>query len=194
MAIIKNVSALEVLDSRGNPTIEVEIILDDGCIGRAIVPSGASTGIHEALELRDGDKTRYLGKGVLKAVGYVNGEIKTMIVGKDFGDNTVLDATLIALDGTKNKSRLGANAILGVSMAFCVAVARHTNTPLYRSLGHGTILPTPLMNVINGGSHADNNLDFQEFMLVPVGGKSFAEKLRMGAEVFHTLKSILKSK
>ncbi len=194
MAIIKNVSALEVLDSRGNPTIEVEIVLEDGCTGRAIVPSGASTGIHEALELRDGDKSRYLWKGVLKAVSHVNGDIRTMVIDKDFANSKILDDALIALDGTKNKSRLGANAILGVSMAFCVALARHTNTPLYRFLGNGTILPTPLMNVINGGSHADNNLDFQEFMLVPVGGHTFADKLRMGAEVFHTLKSILKSK
>ena len=194
MAIITNVSALEVLDSRGNPTVEVSLQFDDGCSGRAIVPSGASTGIHEALELRDGDVSRYLGKWVLKAVHHVNTEIKDYIVGKEFADVKALDDVLIALDGTPNKSRLGANALLGVSMAYCVAMAHHANMPLYRYLGQGSTLPTPLMNVINGGSHADNNLDFQEFMLVPVGGKDFSTKLRMGAEVFHNLKSILKKK
>ena len=194
MAIITNVSALEVLDSRGNPTVEVNLQFEDGCTGRAIVPSGASTGIHEALELRDWDVSRYLGKWVLKAVHHVNTEIKDHIVGKEFADVKALDDVLIALDGTPNKSRLGANALLGVSMAYCVAMAHHTNIPLYRYLGQGSELPTPLMNVINGGSHADNNLDFQEFMLVPVGGKDFSTKLRMGAEVFHNLKSILKKK
>lgn len=194
MAIITNVAALEVLDSRGNPTVEVSIEFDDGCTGRAIVPSWASTGIHEALELRDGDTARYLGKWVLKAVNHVNTEIKDHIVGKEFADVKALDDVLIALDGTPNKSRLGANALLGVSMAYCVAMAHHTHTPLYRYLGQGSTLPTPLMNVINGGSHADNNLDFQEFMLVPVWGNDFATKLRMWAEVFHNLKSILKKK
>lgn len=150
MPIITNVFALEILDSRGNPTVEVSIEFDDGCSGRAIVPSGASTGIHEALELRDGDKTRYLGKGVLKAVSHVNNEIKNHIVGKSFDDVKVMDDVLIALDGTPNKSRLGANAILGVSMAYCVAMAHHNSIPLYRYLGQGSILPVPLMNVING--------------------------------------------
>lgn len=188
------VSALEVLDSRGNPTVEVQLTLEGGKPARAIVPSGASTGIHEALELRDGDKARYLGKGVLKAVSHVNGEISQAIVGKEFATVGELDAALIALDGTANKSKLGANAILGVSMAYCVAAANLQDKPLYAYLGNGNTLPIPLMNVINGGSHADNNLDFQEFMLVPVGAKNFTEALRMGAEVFHNLKAIFKAK
>lgn len=194
MAIIKNLFALEVLDSRWNPTIEVNIEFDDWCMGRAIVPSGASTWIHEALELRDWDWSRYLWKWVLKAVEHVNTEIKNYIIGKEFIDVKSLDDVLIALDWTKNKARLWANALLWVSMSYCVAMAYHTNTPLYRYLGKGSTLPIPLMNVINGWSHADNNLDFQEFMLVPVGWKDFATQLRMWAEVFHNLKSILKKK
>ncbi len=207
MAKITAVSALEVLDSRGNPTVEVHVTLSEmlpygkdkevvECFGeaRAIVPSGASTGIHEALELRDGDKARYLGKGVLKAVSHVNNEIAQHIIGKEFATVEELDQALNALDGTPNKSNLGANAILGVSMAYCVAAANLAGVPLYAYLGKKTILPVPLMNVINGGSHADNSLDFQEFMIVPVGAQNFAEALRMGAEVFHNLKAILKAK
>lgn len=194
MAKITAVSALEVLDSRGNPTVEVHLSLDGKQAARAIVPSGASTGIHEALELRDGDKARYLGKGVLKAVSHVNNEIAQHIVGKEFATVEELDQALNALDGTPNKSNLGANAILGVSMAYCVAAANLAGVPLYAYLGKKTILPVPLMNVINGGSHADNSLDFQEFMIVPVGAQNFAEALRMGAEVFHNLKAILKAK
>lgn len=194
MPKITAVSALEVLDSRGNPTVEVHVSLDNQPAARAIVPSGASTGIHEALELRDGDKARYLGKGVLKAVSHVNNEIAQHIVGKEFATVEELDQALNALDGTPNKSNLGANAILGVSMAYCVAAANLAGVPLYAYLGKKTILPIPLMNVINGGSHADNNLDFQEFMIVPVGAKTFAEALRMGAEVFHNLKAIFKAK
>ncbi len=194
MAKITAVSALEVLDSRGNPTVEVRLSLDNNPVARAIVPSGASTGIHEALELRDGDKARYLGKGVLKAVSHVNNEIAQHILGKEFSTVEELDNALNALDGTANKSNLGANAILGVSMAYCQAAANLAGVPLYAYLGNKTILPIPLMNVINGGSHADNNLDFQEFMIVPVGAKTFAEALRMGAEVFHNLKAIFKAK
>ncbi|MDD5769773.1 MAG: phosphopyruvate hydratase [Candidatus Gracilibacteria bacterium] len=193
---IKNVFAREVLDSRGNPTVEVEIILDNGSFGSAIVPSGASTGIHEALELRDGDKSRYLGKGVLKAVGNVNTTIKNEIVGKTFANYRELDETLIKLDGTKNKSKLGANAILGVSMAFVVAVSKAEGKEVFEYLTNGSkkILPVPMMNILNGGSHADNNVDIQEFMIVPVGASSIREAVRMGAEVFHNLKSILKSR
>ncbi len=194
MTKIVAVSALEVLDSRGNPTVEVHLTLEWQQPARAIVPSGASTGIHEALELRDGDKSRYLGKGVLKAVSHVNNEISQAIVGKEFATVADLDAALIALDGTPNKSVLGANAILWVSMAYCVATAQLEGKSLYQYLGNGNALPVPLMNVINGGSHADNSLDFQEFMIVPVGAKNFSEALRMGAEVFHNLKSILKAK
>lgn len=194
MAKITNLWALEVLDSRGNPTVEVSLTLDDTTTGSAIVPSGASTGIHEALELRDGDKSRYLGKGVLKAVEHVNTELKEKLIWQSFASVKELDDMMIALDGTPNKARLGANALLGISMAYCVASAKVQGVTLYEYLGNGTTLPVPLMNVINGWSHADNNLDFQEFMLVPVGGKDFATRLRMGAEVFHNLKSILKGK
>ena len=194
MPKITAVSALEVLDSRGNPTVEVHVTLEDTVIGRAIVPSGASTGIHEALELRDWDKARYLGKWVQKAVFNVNSTIANEIIGKDFETVADLDAALIALDGTANKSVLGANAILWVSMAYCVAAAQHDWVALYHYLWNGNILPIPLMNVINGWSHADNSLDFQEFMIVPVGAPNFTEALRMGAEVFHNLKAILKAK
>jgi enolase len=200
MPKITALSALEVLDSRGNPTVEVHLTLDNTTPARAIVPSGASTGIHEALELRDGDKTRYLWKWVLKAVHNVNNQIASHVIGKEFTSVKELDDTLIELDGTANKSVLWANAILWVSMAYCVAAAGIENIPLYTYLGntasqsHTTTLPIPLMNVINGGSHADNSLDFQEFMLVPVWAKNFSEALRMWAEVFHTLKSLLKAK
>ncbi|ATU05301.1 phosphopyruvate hydratase [Candidatus Gracilibacteria bacterium HOT-871] len=195
MYTVKNVYAREVLDSRGNPTVEVEITLENG-FGRAIVPSGASTGVHEALELRDGDKSRYLGKGVLKAVENVNTTIKNAIVGKNFSDYRELDEALLKLDGTKNKSNLGANAILGVSMAFVVACSNSENKQIFEYLGkgEGKVLPVPMMNILNGGSHADNNVDIQEFMIVPVGAKSLKEAVRMGAEVFHNLKNILKAR
>jgi len=193
---ITDVHAREVLDSRGNPTVEVEVTLDSGIMQRAIVPSGASTGIHEALELRDGDKSRYLGKGTLTAVNNINTTIKNAIVGQKFSSFRDLDQTLIDLDGTSNKSKLGANAILGVSMAFVSAVAKTENKWIYEYLGEGQgcTLPYPMMNILNGGSHADNNVDIQEFMIVPVEAPNFREGLRRGAEVFHHLKSILKSK
>ncbi len=196
MYTVKNVFAREVLDSRGNPTVEVEMTFEDGSFGRAIVPSGASTGIHEALELRDGDKSRYLGKWVQKAVENVNTTIKQEIVGKSFESYNEIDALLLKLDGTKNKNNLGANAILGVSMAFVVAGANSKKQSIYEYLNNGVwhILPFPMMNIVNGGSHADNNVDIQEFMIVPVGAKSVKEAIRMGAEVFHNLKSILKSR
>ena len=192
---IKQVRAREILDSRGNPTIEVDIILEDGSLGRAAVPSGASTGEHEAVELRDGDASRYMGKGVKKAVGNVNGEISGKVIGMDAGKQKELDQALIDLDGTANKGRLGANAILGVSLAAAKAVAVSRKLPLFRYLGgdDATILPIPMMNIINGGSHADNNVDIQEFMIMPLGAPSFSEALRMGAEVFHNLKKILSS-
>ncbi|MBI5133968.1 MAG: phosphopyruvate hydratase [Candidatus Taylorbacteria bacterium] len=197
--MIKEVKAREILDSRGNPTVEVDIILKDGSFGRAAVPSGASTGSHEAVELRDGDKERYGGKGVQNAVANVNGEIAKAIVGKKF-DQASLDKALIALDGTPNKGRLGANAILGVSLAFAHASAKSQNIPLYAYFKaiSGTkerfSLPVPLMNVLNGGKHADNSTDLQEFMIVPVGAPSFKEALRYGAETFHALKKILSAK
>ena len=193
---ISKVHAREVLDSRGNPTVEVEITLDNGVMGRALVPSGASTGVHEALELRDGDKSRYLGKGTLKAVENVNTTIANAIQGQTFENFRKLDETLIALDGTANKSKLGANAILGVSMAFVVACAQTEKKWVYEYLGEGkgNILPFPMMNILNGGSHADNNVDIQEFMIIPTGALDFREGLRWGAEVFHNLKSILKAK
>ena len=193
---ITNLHAREVLDSRGNPTVEAELTLDSTTTARAIVPSGASTGVHEALELRDGDKSRYLGKGTLTAVNNVNTTIKTAIVGKSFSTFRDLDSTILALDGTPNKSKLGANAILAVSMAFVAAVAKKENLHIYEYLGAGlgNTLPYPMMNILNGGAHADNNVDIQEFMVVPTGATSFAEGLRMGTEVFHNLKSILKSK
>ena len=196
MYTIQNVFAREVLDSRGNPTVEVEITLSSGHMARAIVPSWASTGIHEALELRDWDNSRYLGKGVLKAVQNVNTTIKSAIVGKTFETVRDLDQVMIDLDGTKNKSVFGANAILGVSMAFVGAVAKANNKWLYEYInkGEGHTLPYPMMNILNGGSHADNNVDIQEFMIVPVGAPNFHEALRMGAEIFHTLKKILKGK
>ncbi|KAF2959651.1 MULTISPECIES: phosphopyruvate hydratase [unclassified Thermotoga] len=190
---IVDVRAREVLDSRGNPTVEAEVVLEDGTVGRAIVPSGASTGKFEALEIRDKDKKRYLGKGVLKAVENVNETIAPALIGMNAFDQPLVDKTLIELDGTENKSKLGANAILAVSMAVARAAANYLGLPLYKYLGgvNAKVLPVPLMNVINGGQHADNNLDLQEFMIVPVGFDSFREALRAGAEIFHTLKKIL---
>lgn len=194
MTAIIDIIGREILDSRGNPTVEVDVVLEDGALGRAAVPSGASTGAHEAVELRDGDKARYLGKGVTKAVGTVNGEIFEALSGLDAEQQAQIDQVMIDLDGTANKSRLGANAILGVSLACAKAAANSLDMPLYRYVG-GTsarLLPVPMMNIINGGVHADNPIDFQEFMILPVGASSFAEGLRYGAEVFHTLKSELK--
>jgi len=196
MPNITSVHAREVLDSRGNPTIEVEIYTESGAFGRAIVPSGASTGEYEAIELRDGDKGRYLGKGVLKAVKNVNEIIAPAVVGYDVTMQTFLDKLMIDLDGTPNKGKLGANAILGVSLAAARAAADYVGLPLYKYLGgfNAKVLPTPMMNIINGGSHADNSIDFQEFMILPVGATSFREALRMGAEVFHSLKKVLHAK
>ncbi len=193
---ISEIFAREVLDSRGNPTVEAEVLLATGKSGRAIVPSGASTGEHEAVELRDGDKSRYLGKGVLKAVENVNGEIADALANMDASDQRTLDARMIELDATENKGRLGANAILAVSMAAARAAANEFGMPLYRYLGGAgaNVLPTPMMNILNGGAHADNNVDFQEFMVMPVGAESFSEGLRWGVEVFHTLKSVLKKR
>jgi len=194
MTEIIDIVAREILDSRGNPTVEVDVTLEDGSFGRAAVPSGASTGAHEAVELRDGDKTRYLGKGVLKAVEAVNGEIFDAISGFDAEDQVHVDEALIELDGTHNKARLGANAILGVSLAVAKAAADASGLPLYRYVGgtQARVLPTPMMNIINGGAHADNPIDFQEFMILPVGADSLKEAVRWGAEVFHGLKSALK--
>ncbi|MHC1726542.1 MAG: phosphopyruvate hydratase [Syntrophobacteraceae bacterium] len=196
MSEILSVKAREILDSRGNPTVEAEVLLDSGYVGIAAVPSGASTGSREALELRDGDPERYLGKGVLTAVANVNDEIGPKIIGFEASDQTGIDQYMIDLDGTENKSRLGANAILSVSMAVAKAAALESELPLYRYLGgvSANLLPVPLMNVLNGGAHADNNLDIQEFMIVPVGAPNFREALRMGAETFHNLKKVLKSK
>jgi len=193
MAKITQVKAREILDSRGNPTIEVDVILQDGTLGRAAIPSGASTGVKEAVELRDGDKKRYFGKGVQKAVYNVNDIIANALIDVDSSEQAKIDSILIELDGTKNKSNLGANAILGASLACAKASANLLRIPLYRYIGgtNAKILPVPMMNIINGGKHADNNLDFQEFMIVPAGAKSFSEALRYGAEVFHTLKSVL---
>jgi enolase len=196
MGEIIDIIAREVLDSRGNPTVEVEVILDSGLAGSAIVPSGASTGKREALELRDGDKKKFHGKGVQKAVGNIVGEIASRIRGMDSFDQALVDKTMIELDGTENKSKLGANAILGVSMAVCHASANELNVPLYRYIGgcNAKELPVPMMNIMNGGAHADNNLDIQEFMIMPAGVNNFASALRAGAEIFQTLKTILKKK
>ena len=192
--IITDVIAREIMDSRGNPTVEVDVVLEDGIMGRAAVPSGASTGVHEAVELRDGDKARYMGKGVLKAVDNVNNRIAAEVVGMNVFDQVGIDEAMIELDGTANKSELGANAILGVSMAVAKAAATALGLPLYQYLGgfNSKELPVPMMNILNGGAHADNNVDIQEFMIMPVGAPSFAEALRMCAEVYHTLKSVLK--
>ncbi len=194
MTAIVDIIAREILDSRGNPTVEVDVVLEDGAKGRAAVPSGASTGAHEANELRDGDKARYMGKGVLKAVDSVNGEIYDALAGMDAEDQRGLDAAMIQLDGTKNKSRLGANAILGVSLAAAKAAAEASGLPLYRYVGGATahVLPVPMMNIINGGAHADNPIDIQEFMIMPVAAETVSDAIRMGAEIFHTLKKNLK--
>ncbi|MEJ5304373.1 MAG: phosphopyruvate hydratase [Ignavibacteria bacterium] len=196
MLLIEDIIAREILDSRGNPTIEVDVILEDGTYGRAAIPSGASTGTQEAVELRDGDPKRYLGKGVQKAVQNVNEIIADNLVGLDPFDQVKIDNILIELDGTENKSNLGANAILGVSLAVAKAAANALGMPLYRYIGgtNAKVIPVPMMNIINGGKHADNNVDFQEFMIMPVGASKFSEALRMGAEVFHNLKSVLKKK
>src|SRR5580698_1201583 len=194
MTAIVDIVAREILDSRGNPTVEVEVVLEDGSMGRAAVPSGASTGAHEAVELRDGDKTRYGGKGVLKAVEAVNRDIFEALSGLEAEDQILIDEAMIALDGTPNKAKLGANAILGASLAVAKAAAEASSLPLYRYVGGTTarVLPLPMMNIVNGGVHADNPIDFQEFMILPVGAPSLVEAVRWGAEVFHTLKSALK--
>lgn len=196
MSIIVDIHARQILDSRGNPTIEVDVLTEDGHLGRAIVPSGASTGVHEAVELRDGDKSKYLGKGVTKAVDNVINNIKEVLIGEDVTEQNLIDSTMIELDGTANKGNLGANAILGVSLACARAGAAATNQSLYRYVGgvNANTLPVPMMNILNGGSHADNSIDFQEFMIMPFGADTFSEALRMGVEVFHHLKSVLKSK
>ncbi|KIH85007.1 phosphopyruvate hydratase [Pseudomonas batumici] len=200
MAKIVDIKGREVLDSRGNPTVEADVLLDNGIIGSACAPSGASTGSREALELRDGDKSRYLGKGVLKAVGNINGPIRELLLGKDPADQKALDHAMIALDGTENKASLGANAILAVSLAAAKAAAQDHDLPLYAHIANlnGTpgvySMPVPMMNIINGGEHADNNVDIQEFMVQPVGAKSFSEGLRMGTEIFHHLKAVLKAR
>src|SRR3954466_7644311 len=195
MTAIVDIIGREILDSRGNPTVEVDVVLEDGSYGRAAVPSGASTGAHEAVELRDGEKQRYLGKGVQKAIAAVTGEIFDAIGGMNAEDQVKIDETLVALDGTPNKARLGANAILGVSLAAAKAASAARGQPLYRYVG-GTsarLLPVPMMNIVNGGVHADNPIDFQEFMVMPVGAPSFAEALRAGAEIFHALRAALKA-
>jgi enolase len=193
---IINVIGREIIDSRGNPTVEADVILDSGVVGRAAVPSGASTGQREAVELRDGDMSRYLGKGVLKAVSAVSGELREAVLGMDVTDQKGIDEKIIATDGTENKARLGANALLAVSMAAARAAANDAGIPLYRSLGgaNANVMPVPMMNIINGGSHADNSIDLQEFMIVPVGASSIAEAVRYGAEIFHSLKKVLNEK
>ena len=194
--IISDIVAREILDSRGNPTIEVDVLLEDGSHGRAAVPSGASTGEHEAVELRDGDDTRYLGKGVTAAVEHVDTEIAETLIGMDASDQRLIDRLLCDLDGTENKARLGANAILGASLAVAKAAANYHGLPLFRYLGgvNATVLPTPMMNILNGGRHADNNVDIQEFMIMPIGAETFSDALRMGTETYHALKSVLKAK
>jgi enolase len=196
MSFITDVRARQILDSRGNPTVEVDVITENGTLGRAAVPSGASTGKHEAVELRDNDKSTYMGKGVLKAVHNVNEEIGDQLIGLNVNEQAFIDSRLIEMDGTENKSKLGANAMLAVSMAIAKAAAIESNLPLFRYLGgvNATVLPIPLMNILNGGVHADNKIDFQEFMIVPVGAESFSEALRWGVEVFHNLKTVLKKK
>lgn len=196
MSAILNIHARQILDSRGNPTVEVEVVTENGAMGRAMVPSGASTGVHEAVELRDDDKSSYLGKGVLKAVGNVNSVLNNELKGLPVTEQALIDKTMIELDGTPNKGNIGANAILGVSLAVAHAAAAETGQPLYRYVGgvNANVLPIPLMNIINGGSHADNSIDFQEFMVMPVGATSFSHGIKMGAEIFHHLKSVLKKK
>jgi len=196
MSYIAEVFARQILDSRGNPTVEVDVLTDEGALGRAAVPSGASTGIHEAVELRDGDKKNYLGRGVLKAVKNVNDILAPALIGNDVADQTGIDEMMIQLDGTANKGKLGANALLAVSMAVAKAAAEEAGLPLFRYVGgtNAKTLPIPMMNILNGGAHADNKIDFQEFMVMPVGAKSFSEGLRWGVEIFHALKSVLKKK
>ncbi|HEY0298549.1 MAG TPA: phosphopyruvate hydratase [Arachidicoccus sp.] len=196
MSFIADIHARQILDSRGNPTVEVDVLTDNGVLGRAAVPSGASTGIHEAVELRDGDKSVYLGKGVLKAVENVNDIIAEQLLGWNITDQVGIDKKLIEIDGTDNKGKLGANAILAVSLAVAKAAAQESNLPLYRYIGgvNATVLPVPLMNILNGGVHADNKIDYQEYMIVPHGATSFSEALRWGTEIFHELKSVLKKK
>ncbi len=196
MSYIESIHARQILDSRGNPTIEVDVVTENGSVGRAAVPSGASTGSREAIELRDGDKKRYMGKGVLKAVDNVNNKIAEAIVGTSVFEQSLIDKTMIALDGTPNKAKLGANAILGVSLAVARAAASACGQPLYRYVGgvNANTLPVPMMNILNGGSHADNSIDFQEFMVMPIGAATFSEALHMGATVFHTLKKVLHDK
>ncbi len=194
MLNIKEIRGREILDSRGNPTVEADVTLADGSFGRAGVPSGASTGTREAVELRDGDESRYLGKGVRKAVANVNGELREALLGVDFEDQRALDSRMVELDGSDNKGRLGANALLAISLAAAKAQAQSRGVSLFRHLGSGTMMPVPMMNIINGGAHADNSVDIQEFMILPVGAPSFSEALRYGAEVFHSLKSVLRGK
>ena len=196
MSYISEIFARQILDSRGNPTVEVDVLTDEGALGRAAVPSGASTGIHEAVELRDDDKKKYVGKGVLKAVKNVNDILAPALLGNDIADQTGIDEMMIRLDGTPNKAKLGANAILAVSMAVAKAAAEEASLPLYRYIGgtNAKILPIPMMNILNGGAHADNKIDFQEFMVMPTGAPSFSEGLRWGVEIFHALKSVLKKK
>jgi enolase len=196
MSYISEIFARQILDSRGNPTVEVDVITDEGAVGRAAVPSGASTGIHEAVELRDGDKKKYLGKGVLKAVKNVNDIIAPVLLGADVADQTGIDQLMIEMDGTPNKGKLGANAMLAISMAVAKAAAEEASLPLYRYIGgtNAKTLPVPMMNILNGGAHADNKIDFQEFMVMPVGAPTFSEGLRWGVEIFHALKTVLKKK
>ena len=195
MSRIEKIHARQILDSRGNPTVEVDVITEDGILGRAAVPSGASTGVHEAVELRDGDKTKFMGKSVYKAVDHVNNELAKAIEGYEVTDQNAIDAKMIELDGTKNKGNFGANAILGVSLACAKAGAIYTDQPLYRYIGgvSANTLPIPMMNILNGGSHADNSVDFQEFMIMPVGAKSFHQAIQMGSEIFYNLKNVLKA-
>ena len=195
MSLITDIRARQILDSRGNPTVEVDIITDNGYVGRAAVPSGASTGKYEAIELRDKDENTYLGKGVLNAVGNINNDILEALIGEDVFDQRLIDDRMLTLDGTENKGKLGANAILGVSLAVAKAAAMESGQPLYRYIGgvNAHVLPVPMMNILNGGSHADNSIDFQEFMVIPAGASSFSEGLRMGVEVFHALKKVLKA-
>ena len=196
MSYISEIFARQILDSRGNPTVEVDVLTDEGALGRAAVPSGASTGIHEAVELRDDDEKKYLGKGVLKAVKNVNDTVAPALLGYDVADQTGIDQMMIELDGTPNKAKLGANALLAVSMAVAKAAAEEASLPLYRYIGgtNARTLPIPMMNILNGGAHADNKIDFQEFMVMPIGASTFSEGLRWGVEIFHALKTVLKKK
>ena len=196
MEKIKKIHAREILDSRGNPTVECDVVLEDGSFGRAAVPSGASTGIHEALELRDGDKKRYLGKGVKKAIQNINELVSKEIINRQFNGYRAFDKAILELDGTENKSKIGANATLAASLAFAKSLSSHSSNDFFKFISESEeyLLPVPMMNIVNGGSHADNDVDIQEFMIAPVGAPSFSEALRFGCEIFHSLKSILKSK